>query len=348
MNIASELFGTLNKQQVDIYTLSNDNGMELKVMSYGATITSLTIPNAAGGKDQLVCGFDTLEEYFSEEYFANAPYFGCTVGRYCSQIKNAKFSLEGVEYKLAANCGDNNLHGGTIGFDKKIWQVKPVKQEGVVGLEFNLQSRDSDEGFPGNVHAQVVISINNNNEIVFDYSANTDKITPLSMTNHSYFNLSSFKTNVEGCKVKVYTNQLLEMDDTGAATGVVKDVTNTNEDLRLGREIGDVHEAINNGFEHFYVFDDVSDTPRLFAEITDNETGRALEVRTTEPCMLFYSGKYTSNKLKRNSAEQYGKYMGFACETHRYPNGPNITRSPGTFTSPDKDFTSTTVFKLTW
>lgn len=348
MNISSVPFGKINHQQVDLYTLTNDNGMELKIMNYGATITSLTTPNASGGRDQFVCGFDEFGGYLTEEYKSNAPYFGCTVGRYCSQIKDAQFKLEDSVFELAKNCGANNLHGGTIGYDKKVWLAKQVNQMDSIGLQLTLHSHHLEEGFPGNVEAVVIISINNQNEITFEYSAKTDKTTPLSMTNHSYFNFSSFKNSVEGYRVKVNTPQLLELDETGAATGKIMDVTNTDEDLRLGKFVGDVHESINDGFEHFYVFEDIASQPRLFAEVSDPETGRTLEVRTTEPCMLFYSGKYTSDNLERNEKEKYGKYMGFACETHRYPNGPNIHGSPGTYTTPDKEFKSCTIFKLSW
>lgn len=346
MKISNELFGKYDNQDIHLYTLENDNGMLLKIMDLGATITSVTIPDKEGRPVSIACGFDTLEEYFSEEYKVNSPYFGCTVGRYCSQIKDARFSVEGQTYRLSANAGNNNLHGGKVGFDKRVWEAKPFESESGIGVNFTLQSKDGEEGFPGNVEASVSVKLTNRNEIVFDYKASSDKTTPLSMTNHSYFNLSGFKNTVEGFEVQVFTDQLQEMDSSGAGTGKILNVAGTIEDLREGRIIKEVHEALGDGFEHFYVFDNVGEELKKVAKVSDEKSGRSLEVFTTEPCMLFYTGKYTSDKLQRNPYEKYGKYRAFACEAHRWQNGPNITASPKSFTKPGEVFKSKTVFKL--
>lgn len=346
MTIQKELFGNLNDRDIYLFTLQNTNGMVVKIMNYGATITQITIPGNDGNTVSLVCGFDSFDEYFAEEYRANAPYFGCTVGRYCSQIKDSKFSLEGKEYRLAQNCGPNNLHGGTEGFDKKVWEATPIESENA--MEFSLVSPDGEEGFPGKVEATVKMQLTDSNEIAISYSASTDKTTPLSMTNHSYFNLSGFRENVENFEVKVHSNQLQEMDETGAATGSIKDVSETVEDLRGGRKIGDVHRALGGGFEHFYVFDNPDQQLQAIAAVSDKSSGRRLEVFSTEPCMLFYTGKYTSDKLQRNPNEKYGQYHAFCCETHRWQNGPNIPGSPGTFLAPNEKFSSQTIFKFSW
>lgn len=340
-------FGKHNNQEVTQFVLENDNGMVVKILDLGATISSITIPGKGNKPTSIACGFDTLDGYFSEEYKANSPYFGCTVGRYCSQIKDAKFNLDGTTYQLATNCGDNNLHGGTVGFDKRMWEATPIESDGKIGVQFQLKSADMEEGFPGNVEAAVVMLLSNDNEIILNYSATTDKTTPLSMTNHSYWNLSGFKTKVEGFKVQVNTNQLQEMDDTGAGTGKVLDVTGTANDLREGKIIKDVHDAVG-GFEHFYVFDNKNEDLIQTAKVEDPESGRSLEVYSTEPCMLFYTAKYMSDELKRNENELYGQYRAFACETHRWQNGPNIDGSPKTFTKPDEVFKSTTIFKLSF
>jgi len=315
-------------------------------MNYGATITSLEIPDKKGELVSIACGFDELGGYFSDEYKANAPYFGCTVGRYCSQIKDSKFSLDEKEYKLAENCGPNNLHGGTVGFDKKIWNAMPFESDAAVGIAFSLLSKDLEEGFPGNVEAEVQMKLTSDNEIVLVYSAKTDKATPLSMTNHTYFNLSGFERNVEDFIVKVNTKKLHELDETGAATGVINDVVGTIEDLRSGREVKAVHDKLGDGFEHFYVFNNPDVNLNEVAKVTDEASGRSLEVRSTEPCMLLYTGKYTSDELQRNANERYGKYRGFCCETYRWQNGPNIQGAPGTITTPEAPFQSKTIFKL--
>lgn len=345
MKTAKSLFGTFQEEEVWLFDLENDNGMKVKLMSYGATITSITVPSE-DGPVELVCGFDSFEGYFSEEYKNNAPYFGCTVGRYCGMIKDGKFKLDGQEYQLATNAGANNLHGGNIGFDKKIWQTKIIDDNKYIGIEFILPSADMEEGFPGNVSAKVKIQLNNSNEITIDYSASTDQATPLTMTNHTYFNLSGFEQSVEGHQAQVFTDKLMEMDDTGAATGKILDVAGTANDMREGKTIGDAHASIGGGFEHFYIFDNPGMELRKTAELSDPESKRSLEVYSREPCMLLYSGKYTSDELKRENGLQYGQFRGFCCETQRWQNGPNIPGSPGTITTPEKPFKSTTVFKL--
>jgi len=242
-------------------------------MNYGATITSITVPDNNGKPVSLASGFDKFEEYFSEEYRANSPYFGCTVGRYCSQIKDAKFILNEKEYNLSSNCGLNNLHGGREGFDKKIWNTLPYEKPNEVGIMFSTISENLEEGFPGKVNVNILIKLTNNNEIVFDYSASTDAATPLSMTNHTYFNLSGFTRNVEDFNFQVNTNKLLELDETGAATGKVKNVSGSMEDLQQGRSVKSVHNAIG-GFEHFYVFNNLKNELIPVATVSDNESGR--------------------------------------------------------------------------
>ncbi|MFY0598186.1 MAG: galactose mutarotase [Cyclobacteriaceae bacterium] len=337
------IFGEHEGQSVKLYHLSNDNGMSLKITNYGATITSIKVP-VNGETKEVACGFDTLEGYFSEDYKANSPYFGCTVGRYCSQIKDAKFSLNGVDYKLASNAGDNNLHGGAKGFDKKMWSAE-ISESGLQ-IQMTLKSDDLEEGFPGNVQAKVNFALTNDNEIAISYEAVTDKETPLAMTNHTYFNLTSFSENVENHVAQVNTNKRLALDETGAATGEILVLDGKDDDLRGGKKIGEVHEAMGDGFEHFYVFDNSGTELINTASISSESSGLKLEVFSTEPCMLLYTGKYTSDDLKRESGDQFGKYRGFCCETHRYPNGPNIAGSPGSITEPGKPFTSKTIFKF--
>ena len=342
MKISHQIFGSYQNKEITLYRLENDNGVVLSIMNYGATITSIKVPE---GEQQveLACGFDAFEGYFTEEYKANAPYFGATVGRYCSQIKDSKYTLDGEVVKLNSNCNLNNLHGGNVGFDKKVWTATELPD----GLAMNLYSECKEEGFPGNVEASVTFRLTDDNEIKINYSAKPDKATPLSMTNHTYFNLSGFKSTVEGFKVQVLTNQLMEMDDTGCATGTILDVEGSPNDLRQPQVIGDVHAAIDGGFEHFYIFDADFKLKKV-AEISDPISGRKLEVSTSEPCMLLYTGKYTSDDLSRESGEPYGMFRGFCCETHRWQNGPNIPNSPKTFTPADELFESQTIFKLTF
>jgi len=347
MKTTASHFGEFESKHVQLYTLENDSGMVVKISNYGATITSIVVPQNNGESQEIVCGFDKFDSYFSKEYQSNAPYFGGTVGRYCSQIKDAKFTLNGEEYNLAKIVGDNNLHGGTVGFDKKIWKVKAIDAN-VSSIEMQLQSTSMEEGFPGNVAVSVSFELTNDNELRINYRATTDADTPFTITNHSYFNLSGFEENIEQHTVQIHSHKKQVWDETGAATGENVSVINANDDLRGAKKIGEVHTAMGDGFEHFYLFKEKGFDLSRVAEIKEPKSGRTLEISSTEPGMLFYTGKYTSDDLKRESGLQYGKYRGFCCETHRYPNGPNIPDSPKSILKKEETYESTTIFKFGW
>lgn len=346
MKIDIEHFGKIDDQKVSLFTLQNGYGMALKIMDYGATITSIQIP-ASKRILNIACGFENFHGYLSEEYKTNAPYFGCTVGRYCSQIKDSRFSLNGKEYRLAENCGKNNLHGGKVGFDKKIWDAKPVAKSDAVGVEFSLLSKDLEEGFPGKVEVKVTYWLTSANEVKIDYWAMPDKDTPLSLTNHTYFNLTGFRNGILAHKVKIDADKFQVCDETGAATGEIASVNGTPNDLREFMLIGDAHKEKGGGFETFYLTDTDFNLKKV-AEVDSPDGKIKLEVLTTEPCMLFYTGIYTSNKLQRENGDQYGQFRGFCLETHRYQNGPNIPGSPKSITSAGEAFRSTTIFRFSF
>jgi aldose 1-epimerase len=347
MNIYKTLFGSFQNQNIDLYTLKNSNGMSVKITNYGATITAISVPNSKGEVENIACGFDKLDGYFSNEYVDNSPYFGGTIGRYCSQIKDAKFSLNGKEYQLSANCGNNNLHGGTVGFDKRIWNAEVIEGN-QSSIKMTLTSNDLEEGYPGNVAVSVLFTLTANNKLKIEYKATPDQDTPLALTNHTYFNLNAFSSTVEDHIVQVNTSKKQVMDDTGAGTGEIVNIEGEADDLRIGKKVGDVHTQINDGFEHFYIFDNANSDLQEVAFIKSKQSGRSLTVSSTEPCMLLYTGKYTSDDIKRENGEQYGKFRGFCCETHRYQNGPNIEDSPNTITKAGEEFKSTTIFKFSW
>lgn len=337
-------FGYFQGEEVKAFSLKNKNGVEVKLTNYGGTITSISVPDKNGNIENIACGFDTLDGYFQKEYLENAPYFGGTIGRYCSQIKNAEFNLNGKTYQLEKNCGENNLHGGKVGFDKRIWKAENSDNS----VKLSLLSKDLEEGFPGNVEVSVTFTLTDDNALKIDYHAVPDQDTPLSLTNHTYFNLNAFSSTVVSFNARVNTTKRHEMDETGAATGEIKDIAGQADDLSEGKIIGDVQNAMGDGFENFYVFDNPNFDLNEVAHISSDDSGRSLTVYSTEPCMLLYTGKYTSNALTRENGEQYGKYRGFCCETHRYQNGPNIENSPKSITKAGEEFKSTTIFKFGW
>ena len=340
-------FGIFEGHKVSLFTLENANGMSVKIMDYGATVTSIKMPNENGIIEEITCGFDTFESYFSAAYQSNSPYFGGTVGRYASQIKNATFTLNGATYQLAKNAGDNNLHGGVLGFDKKMWEGQLVAKNGTTKLVMELLSKDMEEGFPGNVAVSVTFSLNNDNEFQIDYKATSDKDTPFSITNHIYFNLSGFTTSIENHFVRILSDKRQKWDASGVATGVNLSLDNAPDDLRKSKSIKSVQEEMGDGFEHYYLFDKKGFKLEKVAAISCPEGGRSLEVKTTEPGMLFYTGKYTSNDLKRESGLAYGKYRGLCFETSRYPNGPNID-APKSILKAGEVFESSTIFQFKW
>ncbi|MEM6800069.1 MAG: aldose epimerase family protein [Bacteroidota bacterium] len=348
MKINRKVFGQIEEETIHQYILENDKGMIVKLMNYGACITSIKIPNQEGEHIDLVCGFDQLQGYFSSAYIQNAPYFGCTVGRYSSRIKDGTFELDGTTYELAVNDGSNHLHGGLAGFDKKVWKVEEIEREGEVGIKMSLKSLHMEESYPGNVEGSVIFSLNNENELNIRYEGKTDQATPLSLTNHTYFNLSGFKQTIEAHQARIFSDTILEADETNVPIGNLANVVGSPLDLRSGKVLKEAFKELPTGFEHYYIFKQSENALAKVAEFEDIESGRKLEVYTTEPGMLFYTGYFTSGELARENGDQYGRYRAFCCETHRYPNGPNIPHSPNSITRPNSPYKSNTCFKFSW
>jgi aldose 1-epimerase len=347
MKIQKEHFGEYEGREIRLFTLENDQGMRVKIMNYGATVTSIQIPAGDGGHSDIVCGFDTFDGYFSEAYKKNAPYFGCIVGRTASVIKNAKFSIGGKEYRLTPNMSPHQLHGGAVGFDKRVWSAEIFENDHGVGVTMSLHSPHMEEGYPGNLDVSVRFLLTNENALQLDYEAETDRLTPVSMTNHTYFNLTGFEENLENHLATVLAGSYLAPDDEGGITdGGLAGVEGSPEDLRTGKSFSDIFRELEFGFEHYFVFDKPAGEVAKVAEFEHPASGRKLEVITSEPGMLFYTGRYTSDDLKRENGDRYGQFRAFCCETHRYQNGVNIEGSPGTFTGPGETYRQTTIFRI--
>lgn len=347
MKVNKELFGEVSGQAVDLYTLSNDNGMSVKITNYGGIVTSIVIPDNQGNTNDIVCGFDTLAGYFSEEYTNNAPYFGGLVGRYAARIKDGAFALNGEKYSLATNNAPNHLHGGIVGFDKKIWQASTLKESACVGLSLTLTSVDGEEGYPGNLSVEVQYRLTDENTLIISYIAHTDKDTPVSLTNHSYFNLSGFKTDIKGHNLQVNADKVLVPDETNVPVGEIQNV-NGIDDFTQEKSLGKAIDQLDCGFEHYLIFNKGNEQKSQVVELSDPNSGRCLKVVTTEPGMLFYTGHFTSNELQRESGEKYGQYRGVCFETSKYPNGPNIPSSPKSILTVGNTYQEETQFQFSW
>lgn len=343
--IQTSVLGLHQGREIHQYTLQNSNGMVVKIMEYGATITSIELPAVVGEMKNIVCGFDSLSAYFGVAYLQNAPYFGCTVGRYASRIKDGHFSIDGEDYTLAVNNGSNHLHGGIEGFDKKIWQGELIGDDKAT-LQMSLASSHLEESYPGNVMLKVIFSLNDENELSIKYEGHTDQATPLSLTNHTYFNLSGFKETIENHHAQINSAAILAPDETNVPVGEIAAVKGTAADLQEGRLLGDCFQEMETGFEHYYLFDKQEDGLAKVATFSDTKSGTQLEIMTTEPGALFYTGYFTSDELKRENGDQYGRYRGLCFETSRYSNGPNLPNSPKSITQPGEIYQSQTIFKI--
>ncbi|GAA6204553.1 aldose epimerase family protein [Thalassotalea sp. SU-HH00458] len=347
MKITQQPFGKIGGNEVELYQLTNDNGMSIKITNYGGIVTSLNVPDSAGNIDDIVCGFDDLSSYFSEEYINNAPYFGGIIGRYAARVKDGSFELNDQQYSLATNNAPNHLHGGNVGFDKQIWQAKIIEEVDEIGLSLSLVSVDGDEGYPGNLSVEVQYRLTNTNAFKISYKATTDAATPLSLTNHSYFNLTGFNDDIKGHELQIASNQILLPDETNVPVGPTKVVTgieNFIEQKRLGNSI----DQLEFGFEHYYVFDKAYHAKHQVAQVFEPKSGRVMKVVSSEPGMLFYTGHFTSNELKRESGQQYGQYRAMCFETSKYPNGPNISQSPKSVLLPHETYFEETEFHFSW
>ena len=347
--IEKESFGTTQDgRDVERYTLVNSGGMRVQILTYGGIITSLEVPNRAGKLQDVVLGYDQLSDYEK-----SSPYFGALIGRYGNRIANGKFSLEGTEYTLVQNNGNNHLHGGTKGFDKVVWTAEPLEQEDKVSLKLTYLSKDMEEGYPGNLSVEVLYTLTSENALEIHYLANTDKTTVVNLTQHSYFNLSGGKDILDHI-LQLNASGYLPVDETLIPTGIVADVTNTPFDFTqpktIGRDIEKEDVQLKNGlgYDHCWVLNHPEIGMRTAAIVSHPTSGIQLEVQTDEPAIQFYSGNFLdgSHPMK-NSDGFYAKRAGFCLETQHYPNSPNEERFPSVVVQPEETYTSKTIFKFT-
>jgi aldose 1-epimerase len=345
--IKKEPFGkTKDGQAVDLYTFSNAQGMEVRAMTYGGIILSIKVPDRNGKLDDVTLGFDSLEPYL-----AGHPYFGAIIGRYGNRIGKARFKLDGKEYKLAANNGPNSLHGGVKGFDKVMWNAEPFDKPEGVGVVFTYTSPDGEEGFPGTLQTKVTYTLNDKNELIFDYHATTDKPTPVNLTNHTYFNLAGPGTrDILDHVMMIHADHTTPVDSTLIPTGEIKSVEGTPFDFRKPTPIGaridadDQQIKYGPGYDHNFVLNRTGPGLSLAARVSEPSTGRVMEVRTTEPGIQFYSGNFLDGTLTGKGGHVYKRRFGFCLETQHFPDSPNKPQFPSTILRPGETYTSQTVY----
>lgn len=325
-----------------LYTLKNSKGMEVKVTNYGLIITELHVPDKNGKAGNVVLGFDNLERYLKGH-----PFFGAIAGRYANRIAKAKFTLDGNEYTLAANNGKNHLHGGKVGFDKKLWAAQDVSSVHNAALEFKYTSKDGEEGYPGNLALTVRYTLTDDNELIIDYSATTDKKTIINVTNHSYFNLAG-SGDVREHLLQIEADHYTPVDAELIPTGEIAPLKGTPLDFTSPRKIGErIEQTGIGGYDHNFVLrGGVTDKPRLAARAHEPNSGRVMEVFTTEPGVQLYTAIHLNGSIVGTGGVTYPKWGGFCLETQHYPDSPNKPNFPTVVLEPGKKFHSVTSFKF--
>lgn len=348
--IIKESFGKLpDGQDVEIYTLSNKNGVEVRIMTYGGVVVSLRTPDRKATLDDIVLGFERVEDYLKEN-----PFFGALVGRYGNRIAKGKFKLGGKQYTLAVNNGENHLHGGLKGFDKALWTAKPLDTTAGVGVELTHTSPDGDEGYPGALQVKVTYTLTDQNEVKIDYFAITDKETVVNLTNHSYFNLrGAGEGEIISTELTINADKFTPVDKGLIPTGEMRPVKGTPFDFTKPKPIGqniydesDEQIKFGGGYDHNFVLNKGAGGLTKAAEAYDSKTGRVLEVFTTEPGVQFYTGNFLDGKLSGKGNKAYNKRFAFCLETQHYPDSPNKPEFPTTTLRPGEKYQSQTTWKF--
>jgi aldose 1-epimerase len=363
MSKSSKSSGTITKQSfgtapdgraVELYTLRNSHGMEAKIMTYGGTVTSLKVPDKDGGFTDVVLGFDSLDGYVNDAYKKAGPYFGALIGRYGNRIANAKFSLDGKEYTLAANNGANSLHGGVAGYDKVVWVVEAA-EVGEDGPELKLIyiSKDGEEGYPGNLTILATYSITEDNTLKVKFKAKSDRDTVCNLTHHSYFNLAG-KGDILGHVVTINSDRFTPVDAGLIPTGELRPVKGTPFDFTtphtVGERIGNTNDeqiARGNGYDHNWVLNKMKPNElSLAARVTEPASGRVMEVWSTEPATQFYTGNFLDGSLTGKGGWVYQFRNGFCFEPQHYPDSPNHPDFPTTELKAGEIYKNTIIYKF--
>lgn len=329
----------------DIYLFALRNVLDTQVLisNYGAIVTSFKVQKQDGMIIDLVLGFDKIDDYFSESYLKQYAYFGAAIGRYANRIKDGLITIDNKTYQLSKNDGNNQLHGGKNGFDKKVWEVISFNYEKQSVLEFKYKSIDGEEGYPGNLEVIVRFELTDNNELIHQYTATCDQPTAVNLTHHSYFNLNNGKGKILDHRLKIRASNVLEQDKELVATGHLIPVENTKYDFRNFYSIKE--KSGDGGYDQSFVIDKTENELSMAAEVISDESNLMLEIFTTEPVVHFYAGKGVPAITARHNIK-YGEFSGLCLETQVHPNAINISHFPNTILRPGEEYYHKTVYKV--
>jgi aldose 1-epimerase len=347
--VSTDVFGVLPTGDTVIrYTLKNANGMTVRILNYGGIIQSLEVPDRDGKPGDVVLGFDSLDQYRTQ-----SPYFGALIGRFGNRIAHGTFTLNDSTYHLYLNDGPNSLHGGKVGFDKKIWEVNPFTTDSTEGLKLHYLSKDGEEGYPGNLDVHVTYTLDNDNALRIDYEATTDKPTILNLTNHAYYNLNDGKGTVLNQVLMLNADEYVPVDSTAIPLGPLAPVAGTPMDFRtptaVGARINDAFAQLklaHGGYDHCWVLNTKGNLSEVAASVYAPDNGRFLQVYTTEPGIQFYSGNFLDSTLHGKGGNVYPKHSAIVLETEHYPDSPNEPSYPTTVLNPGETFRSSSIYKF--
>ncbi len=334
----------VDKKEVIAIELRNDKGSYVKIFNYGTIINKFVVKNSKGIEQDIVLGFDKFEDYIGPAYLENYPYFGAIIGRYANRIKGGKFKLDGVDFQLATNAGSCCLHGGNIGFDRKVWDIIEISDQPNAKVTFQYFSLDGEENYPGDLAIQLSFELTNTDELILTYQADTDEATPINLTHHSYFNLSANGGEITGHIHQMNASHYLEQDSDWTVTGKLIPVLGTIHDFTTPKPIGQNWNE-KDGYDQTYVLDKEYGALTLASKTTETNSGLSLLVYTTEPVAHLYTAKYLSVKNGKGS-RNYNEFDAFCVETQHHPNAINIPHFPSTILRPEEVYTQTTIYKV--
>jgi len=343
--VTTQHFGSFGGKDVSLYTLTNKKGDVLKLSNYGAVIVEIIVPDRNGKKENVTLGYDNFDGYVNGD-----PYFGKVVGQYANRIAKGKFSLDGVDYTLAINNAPNALHGGPTGWHSRVWDAQVLKNTDYPAIRFTYNKPDMEEGFPGNVIAEVVYTWTDNDEIILDYKVTTDKKTIVNITNHAYFNLHGAGVgDILDHEAVIKASSFTPVDSTLIPTGEIRPVEGTPFDFRtphlIGERIGADYDQLKlgGGYDHNFVLDNAEEVDAM---VYDPSTGRVLEVLTDQPGVQLYTGNFLNGTQKGHGGKVYNYRSGFCLETQHYPDSPNQVAFPSVILMPEEPFLSSTTFRF--
>ena len=328
-------------KDIYLYSLRNINNTEVLISNYGAIIMAYKINMQNGTSDDIVLGFDDVHDYLSADYLKVYPFMGAAVGRYANRIKGASFKIDNKKISVSRNWEQDQLHGGFEGFDKKVWDFVSFDVEcNILHLRYN--SADGEEGFPGNLEVNICFELNDDDDLIYEYSATSDQPTAINLAHHGYFNLNNGEGTIEDHQIKIYSDKILEQDESLVVNGNYIAVENTKYDFRDFHRIG---ERMNGGYDQSFVIDRKENQLSIVAEVISRKNGLKLHVLTTEPLVHFYTGQGFP-KIKGKNGVEYGPYSGFCLETHKHPNAINIPKFPSTLLRPGEKYFQKNVYKI--